>query len=439
MMRDVRLYNRALTALEVGRLGGLVGHWQFAEGTGTTAADSSSIANDATLSGGASWTSECTGINNALLTNGTGGIAQSSVPFSPPDVGTVAFWMRSTGAPAGVARIMGVTPDYEIRQQTNGTVVTDLCGDGSTTICTVTPCSDVGRWYHLAFTYDSNSNTYAIYVDGKLERSGTSPNNLVQQPSARISFGTRTGSTEYWAGALRDIRVYNRQLCPNEIATLYGLVGHWKLDETAGAVAADSSGHDRNMTVVGTPNWMAGAIDNCLRVNGSTRAEVVSLLGNPKNVTLAGWANLTAADTSGAELVSLGDYFAIRLNSGSTTRAFFYNGSSWTSCSVSQTFANTGWHHFAAVFNDDLNTCKLYVDGVEVRSINTTVTIPYGALGTKTAVGSHGNGGTSFDFNGRLDDIRVYNRALCPAEIAALHAGGDPFEGVKIIKWIEIQ
>jgi hypothetical protein len=193
------------------------------------------------------------------------------------------------------------------------------------------------------------------------------------------------------------------------------------------------------MTVIGTPVWTLGAVDNCLRVDGSTRAEVISLLGNPKNVTLAGWANLTAADTNGAEVVSLGDHFALRLNEGSTSRAVFYNGSSWVSCAVSQTFANLGWHHFAAVFNDDQDTCKLFIDGVEVASVNTTVTIPYGTQGTKTVVGAHGNGGTSWDFSGRLDDIRVYNRALCAGEISGLHAGGDPFEGVKIIKWIEIQ
>jgi hypothetical protein len=91
------------------------------------------------------------------------------------------------------------------------------------------------------------------------------------------------------------------------------------------------------------------------------------------------------------------------------------------------------------VFNDDQNTCKLYVDGVEVASVNTTVTIPYGALGTKTVIGAHGNNGTTWDFTGRLDDIRVYNRALCSGEIQSLENGGDPFEGVKIIKWVEIQ
>jgi hypothetical protein len=226
-------------------------------------------------------------------------------------------------------------------------------------------------------------------------------------------------------------------LCATEIAELYGLVGHWKLDETSGAVAADSSGLGRNMTVVGTPTWATGIVDNCLQLNGTNRAEVVSLMGSPKNISLAGWANLTAADSGGAELISLGDYFAIRLNEGSSSGAYLYNGSSWVACSVSQTFAGAGWHHFAAVFNDDQNSCKLYVDGVEAASVSTTATIPYNALGTKTVIGAHGNGNTTSDFSGMLDDIRIYNRAICPSEVQALHGSG--FQGVRIIKWIEIQ
>jgi hypothetical protein len=437
MIRDIRLYNRALSANDILLLAGPIGHWKFAEGSGTSAADSSGNANNATLSGGATWTSDCAGGNNALLTNGAGGIAQTSTAFTPPDVGTVAFWLRSTGAPAATARILGLGGDWEVRQQTNGTVVSDLCGDGATTICTVTPLTEVGRWYHFAATFDSSNDTYALYVDGRLERTGTNPNNMVQQAAAILSFGTRTGSTEYWSGALRDVRVYNRKLCPTEIYELYGLVGHWKMDETSGTTAVDSSGMGRNMSVVGTASWTAGKLNNSLQLNGSTRAEVTSLMGSPKNVTLAAWANLTGADTNGADVVSIGNYFLIRLNESGASKAMFYNGTSWLSASISQTYTNAGWKHFAAVFNDDANTCKFYVNGTEVASVSTSVTIPYTGQGTKTVVGAHGNAGTTNDFTGNVDDVRIYNRALCPSDISTLGSSG--FGGVKITKWVEIQ
>ena len=269
----------------------MVGYWKFSEGTGTTAADSSGTGNNATLSGGATWTSDCAGNNNALLTNGTGGIAQTDAAFIPPDVGTVAFWMRSTGAPPALPASWAWAATGKSAKTPTARVISDLCGDGATTIGTVTPLTEVGRWYHFAATFDSSNDTYAIYVDGQLEISGTNPNAMSQQPAAVLSFGTRTGSTEYWNGALRDVRVYSRKLCPTEIAELYGLVGHWKLDETSGTTAADSSGLGRNGTVVGTADLDDRQDRQRASAQRHDRVEVTSLMGSPKNVTLAGWAN----------------------------------------------------------------------------------------------------------------------------------------------------
>jgi Concanavalin A-like lectin/glucanases superfamily len=441
MMRDVRLYNRALSAAEIARVSGLLGHWRFAEGSGTAAADSSGLANSATLYGGASWTTDCVGNHNALLTNGAGGYARTNANFDPPDVGTVAFWMRSNGNPPALGRIFGVGGDWEARQMPNGVVVFDLCGEGGGNLETTLPLNVAGRWYHLAATFDSTDDSYAIYIDGQLHKAGTNSNAMIQRPAAILSFGRRTGSTEYWQGAMRDFRVYNRRLCPSEIAELYGLVGHWELDASSGALAADSSGLGRDGTVIGTANWKPGAVDRCLQLNGATRVEISSLMGAPRNVTVAGWAYLSAPDSGGSELISIGDYFAIRIDeNGGNTNAFFFNGITWPSVSVNQTFDGTGWHHFAAVFNDDTNFFKLYIDGAEAASLTTTESISYTGLGTKTVIGCHGDGETTRDFFGRVDDLRAYNRALCPAEIQVLHQlGSGAFDGVRIIKWVEIQ
>jgi hypothetical protein len=316
--------------------------------------------------------------------------------------------------------------------------VFDLCGEGSNNFVTTRPLVETGRWYHVAATFDSANDSYAVYIDGKLDKSGTNSNAMAQQSGALLTLGNRTGSTQYWQGALRDFRIYKRKLCGSEIAELYGLVGHWKLDETSGTMAADSSGLGRDGTVIGTATWTSGSVNNALQLNGLTRVEVNSLMNTPRNVTLAAWAYVTTADSGGSDIVSLGDYFAMRLNNGTLSRAFFYNGSTWVSASVTQTFT-PGWHHFAAVFNDDLNVCKFFVDGAEAASVSTTVTIPYSGLGTKLVIGAHGNGQTTYDLTGMVDDVRIYSRALCSSEVFDIKEGGEPFGGVKIIKWVEIQ
>lgn len=436
---DVYVFTRGISAVDVANLYGLIGHWKFAEGSGTAAADSSGLANAATLSGGATWETDCAG-NTALQTNGAGGIAQTNASFLPPSEGTVAFWMRAAGTPSTIRRLMGVNGEWEIRQIPGGTLSFDMGGSpyaGNELFSTLDPVDTNGKWYHIAAVFNDVDNSYSVYINGQLRTSGISPVDLIPQAGGILSFGTRTGTAEYWLGALRDVRVYNRRLKAAEIAELQGLIGHWKLDESSGALAADSSGLGRNGTVVGTPTWAAGKINNAIQLNGTNRIEVNSLLGSPKNVTIAAWANLTAPDSGGGEIASIGDYFSVRLNDGSSTRAFFYNGSAWVYATATQTFTGSGWHHFAGVFSDDQNTCKLYIDGVEAASVSTTVTIPYTGLGTKTVIGAHGNGQTNFDFGGKLDDVRIYNRALCPAEIQEIK--GSSFGGVKIIKWVEIQ
>jgi Concanavalin A-like lectin/glucanases superfamily len=436
-LRDVRIYSRKLGAAEIAALYGLVGHWKFAEGSGATAADSTALANTATLSGGATWETTCAG-NNALQTNGTGGIAATTAPFTAPDVGTLAFWMKSTGAPAGTARILGLGGDWELRQQTNGTVVTDLCGDGSTNICTVTPLSVVGRWYHVAFTFDSSNDTYAIYVDGILERSGTNPVNMVQQPAAILSFGTRTGSTEYWNGSLRDVRIYSRKLCPTEIVELYGLVGHWKFDESSGFTASDSSGAGNQGTLNG-PTWTTGRVAGGLLFNGTSHYVSVPHAANlslSQQITLAAWVksnDLTSKRIAISKGTTANNFNYWLGTLGGEITFGFHNGSYQEFNSTNVNLGANNWHHLAATFDNATDQVHVYRNGIEVLSTTTTASPSVNSESLtigKDAAGEY--------WPGVVDDVRVYNRVLCPAEVLALYSGA-PFQGVKVVKWVEIQ
>jgi hypothetical protein len=448
MIRDVRLYNRPLLSNELVQLAGLVGWWRFAEGSGTTAVDSSGMGNNVTLGASAGWTSDCSGNNNALLTDGTAsGAASSSASFTPPDVGTVAFWLRSTGAPSGVARIIGVGSDWEIRQQVDGTVVTDLCGDGATTICTVTPLTEAGRWYHLAFTFDSSNDTYAIYVDGQLEQSGTNPNNMVQQPSAAISFGTRTGATECWSGALRDVRIYNRKLCPTEIQSLYGLLLYMKLDETGGTTAADSSGLGNNGTYMNGPILGASAPKNLgayfpsdnKYVLAPASASLNSLGASNADFSVAFWVKPSTAPGGWRPLLHKGgaDFDrspGIWLNPGNN-RVHFRNSTTSNNnegTDSMKALPSGAWSHVACVKAGNKWRCY----------INAVLDTEYTLSGNTT-----GNNGPLYlgddpwypGSNVYMDEVRIYNRVLCPTEIQQIKNLGNPFGGVKVTKWIEIQ
>ena len=80
------------------------------------------------------------------------------------------------------------------------------------------PVDTPGQWYHIAAVFSSTDNTYEVYVDGVLSKSGSAA--LSPQSAARLSFGTRTGSSEYWEGRLDDLRIFGRRLTADEISGL---------------------------------------------------------------------------------------------------------------------------------------------------------------------------------------------------------------------------
>ncbi|MEM6366057.1 MAG: LamG-like jellyroll fold domain-containing protein, partial [Planctomycetota bacterium] len=165
----------------------------------------------------------------------------------------------------------------------------------------------------------------------------------------------------------------------------------------------------------------------------STRGEVLSLdgagdyvtinstFGEPENVTLSAWVNLTSADTSGAEVITLGSNVILRLDPNATTglRGYFRNGGTWLTTESTGNLAGTGWNHVAFTVDADSGIQTLYLNGEIVAQSTHAAPIEYNLYST-TYIGRQGSGGSAIDFNGMIDDARVYSRALSAEEIAAM-------------------
>ena len=207
----------------------LVGHWKFDETIGATFTDSSSLQNHGSLDGGGTWTDGI--LTGAVDFDGVGDYGITDSNFTPPTEGTVIFWMQVPGAPASHGRVLGLADGWEIRHVTTGTadgipygLVFDLGVSGVNTLFATSSTFEVpGTWYHIAATYNTADDTYAVYVNGALEASGTYSSSLSVPAANRLSFGTRTGSTNYWAGTLDDLRVYKYAMSEDEINYLKGV------------------------------------------------------------------------------------------------------------------------------------------------------------------------------------------------------------------------
>jgi hypothetical protein len=170
------------------------------------------------------------------------------------------------------------------------------------------------------------------------------------------------------------------------------------------------------------PTWIAGKSGNAVRLDGvDDYVQVSGLLGQPSQITLAAWASLESKDSSGSEVISLGDCLGIRLdNSDGKSGGFIYDGSYWSNTFSLSTYAGTNWHHFAYVFSP--GSQKMYVDGTVVATTSYSDAISYAGFGQNTMIGKHGNGEAAYDFKGLIDDLRVYDRALSAAEISQLYS-----------------
>ena len=173
-------------------------------------------------------------------------------------------------------------------------------------------------------------------------------------------------------------------------------------------------------------------VDNATTVTDSERGSVLSLdgvddaftvpsvFGTPATMTLSAWANLTTVDNSASEVVSLGNNIMIRAdyNSGSSVHVFL--GSGFERLDSNVYIEDTGWRHLVYTFDGATYRAIFYIDGVEVANQILSGPNDWG-LQTTTVIGKHGGASTNFDFGGRIDDVRLFDRVLTPGEVTTYY------------------
>lgn len=217
----------------------------------------------------------------------------------------------------------------------------------------------------------------------------------------------------------------------------HALVGWWKMDETAGTTASDSSGHGNNATILNGAQWTAGKIGGGLSLNGTnqyvlTTQNMTSLFPD-NSVTVALWFNTT----SGGVLVNEMGQPDINTDWNTSLIEVMPNGQVKVrvqylqEVSLGQVSPGT-WHHAAMRYDETTQTLDGFLDGVQSAT---------NIVGIRTAPWQEGNQlyygfgalaaydmGYGLYFGGQIDDVRVYNGALPAEQIMALanpHPIGD--------------
>jgi len=199
-------------------------------------------------------------------------------------------------------------------------------------------------------------------------------------------------------------------------------VAHWKLDETSGAVAVDSAGgHDG--VLINEPAWdVSGQIDGALDFDGSDDRVVANhdpALAITEELTMMAWVNLRETfdiyRILSKEQAGQNDGYWMAISGGTVFvgiggQIYWYD-----------LFASPDqWYHIAVTYSDADDELKIYIDG----SLMTTefASAPLNANTADIVIGDNWEG--SKQWNGLLDEVRIYDYGLSAAEITDLYTEG---------------
>jgi glucose/arabinose dehydrogenase len=198
------------------------------------------------------------------------------------------------------------------------------------------------------------------------------------------------------------------------------VVAAYSFNEGQGLVASDSSGNGNTGNIAGAAWTSQSVFGNALSFDGATGFVTV-----PSNATL----NLAGAGTLEAwvristlgrwhGVIAKGDAnndqahnYALEINDANRARCIVGNGLTSQFLDSTTTMPAAQFRHLACVWNG--STLSLFINGV----LNTSTTLTVSPAGNAAPLFIGQFGGDSDRLLGVIDEVRIYNRALSPAEI----------------------
>ena len=259
---------------------GLVGHWNFEEGSGQTISDRSGNGNDGTLGANDSVGKDDPVFVAGHDSSGPGGTGMSfdgvddyvDLPngdtYLNVDAGTISMWYKSNGS--GLEALyeynMGGGDIILLRFVTNTFLrfhhAVDFQGTDATDVTVDNIATDTD-WHFITFTWDVSSDLVTYNYDGTY---GTSSETLETGTfsSANSVLGSTVALINRFKGQIDSVRIYNRALFADEIRMLYNQkkpVMELKFDKGSGTTAYDESFNNNDITFPATdenkPEWAA--------------------------------------------------------------------------------------------------------------------------------------------------------------------------------------
>lgn len=413
----------------------LLAYFKFSEGYGSIADDSSGYGHHGTLVGNPTWVNSARGLGGAIELDGTWDFVDcnNDSVFEFTSAFTLAAWIKVDTFDVDWQSIL-------TKGDTSWRLMRDYISNQLAFHCTGLTTSSPnfggvgvegnanvndGQWHHVAAVYDKTS--VILYVDGVEDNSEDASGTPATNSEPVYIGGNSEKPGREWRGMVDEVRIYKRALNVANIAELYNfrsdgfLVAHYALDEGAGAVAHDSAGSHHG-SLNGDPNWQpyGGQIGGALLLDGYS--DYVNCGNDPdfdivEEITVSAWIKITAFDKKYHAIVAKGDTsWKLERDNILKVLNFACTGLSGNWQVSSSTNIKDGqWHHVAGVY--DGTKMALYVDGALDVSGGA-----WGLIATNSQpvyIGENPEQ-TDREWNGSIDDVRIYNYALSLDDIESL-------------------
>jgi hypothetical protein len=380
----------------------------------------------------------------------------SSAFLSPSSAITASAWFRRIGTSGTQAQILasrwGLANSYALyyRDDTDQMALSVAGLSGSPVLATAS--IEDAQWHHAVGTYDGSN--LRLYLDGVLIGSPLPATGSITDNGEPLQIGYEAdgfGASPF-NGDIDEVRIYNRALSATEIAKLYGsgavkfttssvnlqqgstlangLVGHWTFDgPDVTDKVYDRSGQNNHGYFIGGATSSAkviGKLGQALTFDGT--GQHVNIADDPSlavsTITVSGWVKTRSYTDGGGSLLNrrtAGNVGGFTLETGiaGVWNWYAYIGGQWR---LQQTtnWATNQRQHMAVTY--DGSNMRTYRDGVEIGSPNAIAGSINDPSSPTVQIGKNITG--SFYYDGILDDVRIYNRALSPTEVKQLYQLG---------------
>lgn len=436
---------------------GLVAHYKFDEGNGTTVNNNSNIGTtlNMTFTSGKlpTWTNN--GKVNKALSFSTSQIEftdYTSSPLDTPNGVTFSLWAYPTNLTSG-RYLMYKDGAYSLSYGDS------MCGTGkfgisihgvTTRIWACSPTtSSLNNWYHITGSASPNGQI-KIYIDGVLKNSVSFPYATTGVSNSKLTYGDYSGGGYAFSGIIDEPKIYNYQLSDEQVKQDYNQgsaisfgsttqniggtttsldycipgdtsycaapVAEWKMDEGVGTSIIDTSGIGNTGTISGA-TFTQGKIGKSLSLNGTSDYVSIPTYSYTTNATISVWVK--GSYTNGNQIiVGSPNSIALGLYNSGSDKALIGSSISGKAVGISNNFINDSWNHLTVVF-DNSGNATYYCNGQLLSNSGTNSwTWSSGAYIGRRDSGSY--------FKGQIDQLKIYNYARTPAQVAYDYNRGGP-------------